>query len=271
MKKLTSLSILLATLIATNWAWAQNLTTDELHLVELVNQERAAAGLDPLQADGQLAAVARSHSLDMARNRFFSHHSPNTGSMGDRLERAGVPYRRAAENIAINNSIEAAHQALMESPHHRHNVLNPEYSEIGIGVVRVGEQVLVTQAFVRPQEPPINPDPPAVPESSAATEEEAAPQVEQPLPEEPENENTEQPLRLPTPSELLGAITGATTPIAPAPQSPIEGQAAAPEASGDDSSETEMQSPGIYVVTEDGRRHRINLDAGTLLRVMSAL
>lgn len=62
----------------------------EKQVFELVNQDRARAGLRPLQLDPRLSDVARGHSVDMRDHDFFGHVSPTTGNADDRLKRRGI-------------------------------------------------------------------------------------------------------------------------------------------------------------------------------------
>ncbi|MFC0560877.1 CAP domain-containing protein [Halalkalibacter alkalisediminis] len=116
----------------------QELTQDEQQLVDLVNQERIQRGLSPLQVNEQLTEVARVKAQDMIDQQYFSHHSPTYGSPFDMLTQFGVSYRTAGENLAGNHTVEAAHQALMNSEGHRANILNGEYGEVGIGIIEGG-------------------------------------------------------------------------------------------------------------------------------------
>jgi len=51
------------------------------------------------------------------------------------MKQFGITYRYAAENLALHPSVESAHQGLMNSPGHRANILNPNLTEIGIGII----------------------------------------------------------------------------------------------------------------------------------------
>lgn len=120
-------------------------------LVELVNEERVARGLSPLELDERLIPVAEAHSTEMFRLRYFSHQSPNTGSPFDRIAAAGIQYSRAGENLAYARSVATAHRGLMESPGHRENILRPEFTRIGIGVISAGPYGrMFTQLFLTP-------------------------------------------------------------------------------------------------------------------------
>lgn len=111
-----------------------SLSAEEIQMIELVNQERQKAGLKPLTIDVDLAYVARVKSKDMHDNKYFSHQSPTYGSPFDMMRSFGIQYRGAAENIAKNNSVTAAHNAFMNSEGHRKNIMNPSLTHIGIGI-----------------------------------------------------------------------------------------------------------------------------------------
>jgi uncharacterized membrane protein required for colicin V production len=110
----------------------------ETKMLELLNAERVKAGLKPLQADEKLRDVARQHSQEMFRLGYFAHVSPTDGSPADRLKRAGIAFATAGENLAYAPTVEVAHSGLMASPGHRRNILTPEFTRVGIGVVRGG-------------------------------------------------------------------------------------------------------------------------------------
>jgi uncharacterized protein YkwD len=107
----------------------------EADMLELVNAERRARGLQPLELDAELVAVARLHAIDMYSEGYFSHTSPTTGSPFDRLDARGITYNLAGENLAYAPDVETAHQGLMDSPGHRENILEPGFGRVGIGVV----------------------------------------------------------------------------------------------------------------------------------------
>ena len=126
-----------------------NLQQNEQQMVNLVNQARAENNLQPLEIDGELTRVARIKSADMVENNYFSHHSPTYGSPFDMLDHYNIEYLHAGENIAANPSIENAHNSLMDSPGHRQNILNPNYTHLGIGI-KASQQYgyIITQLFI---------------------------------------------------------------------------------------------------------------------------
>ena len=118
-------------------------------MVDLVNAERAKVGLKALIVDSKLTNMARVKSQDMITNNYFSHYSPKYGSPFDMMKTFGISYRTAGENIAMNQSMESAHTALMNSEGHRANILGASYTKIGIGIVKDSRGYLyITQDFI---------------------------------------------------------------------------------------------------------------------------
>lgn len=112
----------------------------EEQMLELINRERAAAGAGPLKLDERLRDVARQHSREMFELDYFSHSSPVSGSPADRLRAAQVPAVTMGENLAYAPNVQIAHEGLMNSPSHRANILQPEFTRLGIGVIRSERQ-----------------------------------------------------------------------------------------------------------------------------------
>lgn len=125
-----------------------SISSIEQQVLTLTNQERAKAGLKPLAADTALMASARAKSADMSNNNYFSHNSPTLGSPFDQMKARGITYRAAAENIAMGQrSAAEVVQGWMESPGHRENIMNGNYTHIGIGYVANGNYW--TQQFIQ--------------------------------------------------------------------------------------------------------------------------
>ena len=116
-----------------------SVTEYEKRVVELVNNERQKQGLKPLTIDWQLSRVARIKSQDMKDNGYFSHTSPTYGSPFNMMKNFGITYRYAAENIAKGQKTpEAVVSSWMNSSGHRANILNANYTKIGVGYVANG-------------------------------------------------------------------------------------------------------------------------------------
>jgi uncharacterized protein YkwD len=110
----------------------------EQEMLDLVNKERAKAGLGSVVFDVSLRDVARSHSKDMFVRGYFSHFTPEGVSPFDRMEKAGINYTYAGENLALAPSTPLAMQGLMNSPGHKANILNRNFGKLGVGVIDGG-------------------------------------------------------------------------------------------------------------------------------------
>jgi hypothetical protein len=120
----------------------------ERQLLELVNQERAAARLPPLEWDAGLARAARTHALAMAAARELSHQLRNEASLPARLAAATSLHMDAeGENVAMDVTVESAHQHLMHSPPHRENILDGHFNYAGFAAVWDNGQLWVTEDF----------------------------------------------------------------------------------------------------------------------------
>ena len=119
----------------------------EARVVELTNAERRKNGLRDLQVDNSLANVAQAKSNDMLSKNYFSHTSPTYGSPFDMMRSFGISYSYAGENIAKGQrSADEVVTAWMNSPGHRANILNGNYTHIGIG--HTSSQDYWTQMFI---------------------------------------------------------------------------------------------------------------------------
>jgi len=126
-------------------------TSPTQHLLGMINEERRRHGLEALTLDSSLNSVALSHSRDMLENDFFAHESPATGKLKDRLETANINFHVAGENLAFASSLSEVNRILFESPGHRANLLNPEFTNVGLGILNKEDgSFLVTQVFSKP-------------------------------------------------------------------------------------------------------------------------
>ena len=120
----------------------------EKRMLDLVNQERAAAGLRPVVADPELTEVARRHSADMFARGYFAHDTPEGLTPFDRMRQANVSFLTAGENLALAPTLQVAHTGLMNSPGHRANILRPQFGRVGIGIMDGGMRgLMVSQEF----------------------------------------------------------------------------------------------------------------------------
>ncbi|MDO9534182.1 MAG: CAP domain-containing protein [Bacillota bacterium] len=128
------------------------LSADELQMFNLVNEERKQRGLNELIIHENLVKVARLKSKDMIDRGYFAHQSPTYGSPFDMIKNAGIAFTYAGENLAGASTVARAHTSLMNSPGHRANILNVNYTHVGIGIVNGGPYgKMFTQMFIRPR------------------------------------------------------------------------------------------------------------------------
>ncbi|WP_341350040.1 MULTISPECIES: CAP domain-containing protein [Caloramator] len=130
----------------------QDTRTFEREVIRLVNVERAKVGLKPLSENVKLSKVARIKSQDMINKKYFSHYSPTYGSPFDMMKKFGIRFRAAGENIAMGQKTpKEVMNAWMNSAGHRRNILNPNFTQIGVGVAKDSKGRLYwTQMFIRP-------------------------------------------------------------------------------------------------------------------------
>ncbi|ALO11283.1 hypothetical protein AQF52_5689 [Streptomyces venezuelae] len=106
----------------------------EAEVVRLVNVERAKVGCTPVRSDAQLAALAGAFSTDMAQRGFFDHTDPDGDTPWARAEQAGVT-GLGGENIARGQADAAAvMESWMNSDGHRANIMNCDFTTLGVGV-----------------------------------------------------------------------------------------------------------------------------------------
>jgi hypothetical protein len=105
-------------------------------LIKMTNQARIAQGLDPLTVNAELVDAATKKATDMINQGYFSHTSPKGLSPWYWFTKAGYRYSAAGENLAKGfRESEYVHQAWMNSPTHKANILNETYKDIGVAVV----------------------------------------------------------------------------------------------------------------------------------------
>ncbi len=106
----------------------------EQRVIKLTNIKRQQSGVAPLTANWQLSRVARQKARDMATNGYFSHTSPTYGSPFTMIRNYGISYRTAGENIAKGQrTAQEVVNAWWASPGHRKNMLDPKFTQIGVG------------------------------------------------------------------------------------------------------------------------------------------
>ena len=121
-------------------------------VLKLVNQERQKAGVPALTLSTKLTEIANIKANDMAEKNYFSHQSPTYGSPFDMLKHFGVSFSYAGENIAAGQkSAEEVMEGWMNSSGHKANILNKNYTQLGVGFKRGGQYGTEwVQLFIKP-------------------------------------------------------------------------------------------------------------------------
>ena len=127
----------------------------EAQVVSLINQERNNNGLPSLALQPALTAAARGHSQDMACNGYFSHVGSDGSSAWNRVASEGYSATWVGENIfgGMMSGPSGVVSWWMSSAPHRANILNTNYTSIGVGYVYVSTspyQKYWTAVFARP-------------------------------------------------------------------------------------------------------------------------
>ncbi|SFC79598.1 uncharacterized protein, YkwD family [Bacillus sp. OV322] len=126
---------------------SSSLSQYEKEVVDLTNAERTKQGLKPLAVDTELSKTARLKSQDMKDKKYFDHNSPTYGSPFDMMKKFGISYKYAGENIAMGQPTpKEVVTAWMNSEGHRANILNANFTHIGVGYVSSGNYW--TQQFI---------------------------------------------------------------------------------------------------------------------------
>jgi uncharacterized protein YkwD len=123
-------------------------------IIDLTNAQRINAGLAPLAANGQLMQAAAIQSGNMARLGIMDHFLPGTAqpNLTDRAAAVGYQYSTLGENIAFNFAdADAVVAGWMGSPGHRANILNANFTQIGVSIALDAKgEPYYTQVFGRP-------------------------------------------------------------------------------------------------------------------------
>jgi uncharacterized protein YkwD len=112
----------------------------QAEILELINGKRIALGLAALAWSPELASAAQAHADDCAQRNRGSHVGSDGAKLAARLARIGYAARSSSENWANAQSVQHAFGMWWNEPKgrdpHRRNILNPRFTEIGIGVAR---------------------------------------------------------------------------------------------------------------------------------------
>jgi uncharacterized protein YkwD len=161
MKAFTILWLLFASCMAFAPPTRGDSPPDAARVLELVNEARAKprrcgwkrhAAVPPLARSAILERVAVAHARDMAARRRMSHSGADGSTPGERATRAGYHWRALGENVAFGQPTpEQVVAGWLDSTHHCANIMDPDFTEMGIGSATSDRAVLYwSQVFGKP-------------------------------------------------------------------------------------------------------------------------
>jgi hypothetical protein len=124
-------------------------TVAEQYLFTAANHERAQQGLPALRWDDKLYRAADAHAVEMVQRESISHQYPGEPDISARVLRAGAHFSVVAENVAEAPTAVRIHDAWMQSPGHRANLLDPRLDAVGIRVLSRDGQLYAVEDFDR--------------------------------------------------------------------------------------------------------------------------
>ena len=176
-------------------------------LAAMTNADRGAAGLRPLASAGDLQSLAQSRANDMARSGALAH----TTNLGSKVS----GWKRLGENVGRGPNLRDIETAFMASPSHRENILDPSFTQFGVGVTWDGKQYFYVAVIFRQPSGAATASPPPPPPATTPTTRAAA------APPKPKPTTTTQP----APTTTTAPPTTTTT-LALPPPPPVEVAAA---------------------------------------------
>ena len=112
-----------------------------------INHERLEMGVGPLQENEYLSEAATNKLADMFSRNYWDHVSPEGVKAWYFIDNTGYTYDIAGENLARGFiTADSMTEAWMKSPTHKANILNPNYTKIGVGYTTPGHYC--TQMFI---------------------------------------------------------------------------------------------------------------------------
>lgn len=113
----------------------------EKSFADKMNEARSGVGVGSLKLDPELSRVARLHTKEMVKENRL-HHTSTT-----KLARRVTNWVTLGENVGVGQTVKSLHEAFMDSPSHRDNILYAAYNHVGVGTKQVGDRLWVTIVF----------------------------------------------------------------------------------------------------------------------------
>lgn len=186
----------------------------ESTLLTLTNTARAAAGVPAVTLDSSLSDIARDWANSMAAANGISHN-PDVKAQ---LSAAGIGWRKTGENVGMGPSLTSIHEALLASPGHFRNIVDPDFDKVGLAVVVTGNTLWLVQNFVMSRSAAA-PAPAAAPEPAPVVT--AAPSTAPPTTKAPKPTTTTVPAPTTTTTTAPPPPSTTVAPVTPAQGLPL--------------------------------------------------
>lgn len=135
LKKLLLILLTIFSLSITDNVIAQDPRAQQI--IDEVNFQRAIRGIPPLKQNKTLDRIAQKKADDMLVNKYFAHKSPKGVSLKHLFERERYNYSAGGENLAKGYTVDEVVKAWMQSQPHKKNIVNKDFTEIGIGITEI--------------------------------------------------------------------------------------------------------------------------------------
>jgi hypothetical protein len=204
-------------------------------LTAMTNADRVSRGLRALSTAADLQSFAQQRADEMARTKRLAH----TTNLGSKVS----GWKRLGENVGRGPTLQEIQTAFMASPSHRENILDPDFTQIGVGVTFDGKDYLYVAVLFRlpTGATATSPAPAPAPRATPTTRASAAPK--------PKPTTTTRPA--PTTTTQAPTTTTTAPPPPPPPPPPVEEIAAPP---------VEVPPPPVETTTTTARPITENRD-----------
>lgn len=135
-------ALVVATVLAAGISPAVAASSDEMRLLALTNQVRAAKGLPALTINRQVTGVAQRWAGTLAERGVISHNASLPGQV--------TGWKDLGENVGVGGTVDAVHEGFVASPTHRANIVDSSFTEVGFGIVRPDARIFVVVVFMQP-------------------------------------------------------------------------------------------------------------------------
>jgi uncharacterized protein YkwD len=132
--------------------------SDEAQFVKRINEARVAGGLKELTVHVALVDAGRGWATKMRDTSVAANVDDCLISHNPSLRTAvNAPWRKLGENVGCGDTdVDTLHEAFMNSPKHKENIMDPTFDSIGIGIVMAGDTMFVTEQFMQIDNRPVN-------------------------------------------------------------------------------------------------------------------